>query len=842
MDFWSRLVGGSGTSPTKPLRANTPAERLAAFKRTCNALQQVWRTPKSLRDDDTTLNYTRNCLKRLNTLLDDESRGPAPYPCLLHAATSQFYIIVTKLALAAFDVELLDDAARFFNILIDGEAEGVLDSRIFARALIDLVKRTTGNVTIAVGPYEEGNLIELLFAVANKIRMDPDILQAWFYPERNQQGEKSGTSSGFAGNVRKNDFPLFYLLVEYVHHDGRIGDFARTGLLYLTETASKSRYLEKWMIESDLATLMASGLGALYSRLSRRLPSGPLPDQLPVILTLSDFEIPSGEHEADPSEFHHDMDAFMGYLMFWQDTLYHCASAEVTDTLLDHFQILFLQQLLYPSLLESSDIDGGSTASVIAYLHRILDVVDHPELSRRILRYLLATQTGTQSKNPPRMSLSRRKSLDVLTALAKAEDNPSPDLFNLVDLIAMCLRSKQSRTVASTLKLVSVILRKHHAHAPSSLFKTTSIVDEIHRTPVQLDYDMRSLFSLATTIADDGTIDQSYEELSTDAVNLLEVHSCSLQPAGGSRNSVQALTADDSAFAASMELLRNFFSNSVIVNLALTEALANLASCPSISLNGWFWARPTANPSDDPTVFTFLKELTDQARAWQSEMSEWDTLMAAQKASLTEDLTREAPRFAAPAKTLDGPRTPTHSKRPSLDLPNQMMDAYTQSITPRGRKPLNIPTIEARASSSGSVSPSPAPRSPLFPQHHKSRVGSPLRDALVPPLTSFSTQQSSRTPSSAPDALRSRVSVSTGADEKTPKVPAIERLRLGSDISSDPGTPGTVTPSDQGQQTPDPTVSLGHIITNAIILQDFILEMAAVAQMRACLFGEIRFE
>lgn len=40
------------------------------------------------------------------------------------------------------------------------------------------------------------------------------------------------------------------------------------------------------------------------------------------------------------------MDSFMSYLLFWQDTIDHCKSAEVNGTLLDHFQVLFLEQLL----------------------------------------------------------------------------------------------------------------------------------------------------------------------------------------------------------------------------------------------------------------------------------------------------------------------------------------------------------------------------------------------------------------------------------------------------------------------------------------------------------------
>ena len=80
--------------------------------------------------------------------------------------------------------------------------------------------------------------------------------------------------------------------------------------------------------------------------------------------------------------------------------------------------------------------------------------------------------------------------------------------------------------------------------------------------------------------------------------------------------------------------------------------------------------------------------------------------------------------------------------------------------------------------------------------------------------------------------------------EEPAKLPTVERLRLGSDLESgsESGSPGTVTPSDQGYDSPTATVSLGHILTDAIILQEFILEMAALAQTRAWLCGEVKFE
>lgn len=198
-------------------------------------------------------------------MLSDESRGPAPHPCLAYASSSQIFVTVTKLALSSYDDPMLRSATVFFNTLIDSEVDGVVDNRLFARALVDLVRRADKS-----SEDVEGRLVELLFGVANNIRLQPDILPAWFAPRGDEDGERqSSTGAEFAGATRKDDFPLFYLLVEYVHHAGRAGDFARTGLLYLIETASRSNALERWLIDSDLATLMATGLGALYSQLGR---------------------------------------------------------------------------------------------------------------------------------------------------------------------------------------------------------------------------------------------------------------------------------------------------------------------------------------------------------------------------------------------------------------------------------------------------------------------------------------------------------------------------------------------------------------------------------------------
>lgn len=143
-------------------------------------------------------------------------------------------------------------------------------STAFSRALIDLVRQAD-----KTSDQTETLLVELLFGIANNIRLQPETLSTWFRPRvspirSDTESTGPGTSGAeFAGATRKDEFPLFYMLVDYVHSDKSAGDFARTGLLYLIETASRSKSLERWLIESDLATLMAIGLGALYSQLGR---------------------------------------------------------------------------------------------------------------------------------------------------------------------------------------------------------------------------------------------------------------------------------------------------------------------------------------------------------------------------------------------------------------------------------------------------------------------------------------------------------------------------------------------------------------------------------------------
>ena len=201
------------------------------------------------------------CLESFKRILQDEVQTSAPHLCARHVSTFQVYTNLVQVAAEYYTEAIICEALDIFKLLIDSEEVEFLEEKGFADALIGFISEisTTGPLMVSVDA--EGRIVEVLFGVAAKLRLQPNFLKTWFRPTVGDPVTNS--------RAGKDAFPLFYLTLDYVHHDGRVGDFARTGLLYIIESATYSETLERWIVESDLATLMASGLGALYSQLSR---------------------------------------------------------------------------------------------------------------------------------------------------------------------------------------------------------------------------------------------------------------------------------------------------------------------------------------------------------------------------------------------------------------------------------------------------------------------------------------------------------------------------------------------------------------------------------------------
>ena len=275
---FSRLIGTgprpSASQPTAP-PARTPQNRLAAFQRAHASLLRVWADGAAAAApalDVFVAENLRRGLRRLAELLDDDQRGPTPHACVAFAASARLLATVARVAAACAPPPhdgIAHEALEICRLLIESEEESFLEDAGFARALPGLVAgvRGEGEAGRVGDPATEGTMVEVLFGVASRLRFEPHVLRVWFRPEKPEEDEEELSES--ERRTRREQFPLFYILLDYVPVEGRAGEFARMGLLYIIETAAASQDLERWIVEGDIAALMASGLGALYSQLSR---------------------------------------------------------------------------------------------------------------------------------------------------------------------------------------------------------------------------------------------------------------------------------------------------------------------------------------------------------------------------------------------------------------------------------------------------------------------------------------------------------------------------------------------------------------------------------------------
>ncbi|KJZ77266.1 hypothetical protein HIM_03587 [Hirsutella minnesotensis 3608] len=770
-DPWSRLLSPLSSGTSRQDQAKDPAKRLHRFEKEYGNLLSTWRRCSDLSRDTDAAETLEIYLQELTNILSDESRRPLPHPCIQYASLKQIYVPIGKIATTSYDEWIIKEAVLFFATLIESEEEAFVENHTFSASLTNLLVRITSMNGVRLGLDTESRVVELAFNITTKIRLDPDILPAWFKPSQPPERERERDArEHFAGRTQRADFPLFYILMDYIHHEGKVGDFARTGLLYIIEAASSSASLEQWIVESDLSTLMATGLGALYSQLSRKLVIDHLPHDLPPILALSDYQHPVSNYDIVSScspEFQSHLETFLSHLLFWQDVLNHCRSVDVRSTLLEHFQAIFLQQLLYPSLLESSDIDGGSSVAVLTYLRRILESLDHPDMIKLILHYLLALPDAPTSKERSTTSsvsvARKRKSMDLATMMAeKSSGAVTPLLFNLVDLILACLRSRNQQTIHVTLQLVSAILKRHHRYAVITLLKTEVLPSNtVDRTVGAHEQEVEYLISLASSIGGYGDFDDFYGNILNDTMIRLETHPCSLKlvaprvssnnlkmptvpdsPPGAPRDVREhSLRIDDPLLNATLDLLETFFVNPVEMNLSVTETIVDLAICGYMSIEGWLARSPKTyvfvaeegtsgefekNGSDDDDRYSDMsaseEPLSRPLDTRRGSISEAQRLEALEKCRQRPQWSTESiPRILSLLKRLCDQVALYKEKIPRFeDLLQQRREAFQAAETM-----LDVPQLVRRASPSSQSTPErPSPE-------RAARTGSPSRPSAL---------------------------------------------------------------------------------------------------------------
>ncbi|THH11855.1 hypothetical protein EW145_g403 [Phellinidium pouzarii] len=501
---------------------------------------------------------------------------------------------------------------RLLRTCVGDDIQEQLDGR-------NRVMGAAGNaVRTSPSEYEE-DLVDLLCLLCSRIRTFRELLMIFFYdkhwyhsetltsvPEEDEDeeheeddaasatrttGESSSsqrspsptpsqatvTSVPASSHTKKPEyeFILFNYLLRFVHREGKIGEFARAGLLFLMDVAmspgvplhrlggdavgnvSTSTFiisttssssssasasfqssqatasdpvadaalaLAEYILDGDFCEVLGAGLGAVYSLLPSKLRIHNEPQETAAhhnTMTIGGTG-PLSEEDKDKEEmarekaraeglefssspeFKTRLEHFVGLLEFLQDVLRRNVSANADDgtvepisfvgsaivqSILDAVRRIFLENVLYPSILECSDSDGSAVA-VMSYIDVMFRTLRDAQFAEMLIDFLVSedstessrrlphTQTtllldGAASAPPPVNStrakkMKRRKSsamilleMEAPDAQRQSEYFTSLGRFTLKDLLLTNMRSKSHATVMAALQLMQSLLLYH---------------------------------------------------------------------------------------------------------------------------------------------------------------------------------------------------------------------------------------------------------------------------------------------------------------------------------------------------------------------------------------------
>lgn len=524
----------------------------------------------------------------------------------------------------------------------------------------------------------------------------------------------------------------------------------------------------------------------------------------------------------------------------------------------------------------------------------MLETWTHPDLVGHILQYMLGrpidAPADSKSSRPTTLA-RRRKSESLILNHAKNSEEPSPDLLTLTGIITGYLQSQNQQTVTASLRLTSTILYTHHEHAISTLLKVRFIKKDLRTTKVQSDA-IDYLLSLAEDVIENKNLEKSFEAHLNDSRTMIEAHQCSKeilgllsadglltninpyqQPASSKKFANYHLVDLDGGLLKSfLLLLEDFLVNDVQTNLSLTQNFSTLAACGYVQLVPWLLATSSENVDDDSgensqsdqphvpsqentqsdpdnigqnrqqenydvfksSTFSFLESLVKQAGQLREDIRNFDAHLAELRHTIQigdeiDDQLPEVPllkRISGDAERVPPYRSDNLAPLSSISERLRPPTNGSRSNSPRGRKEDHSHSSSPLAGRLSHLRLSPS-RSPSS-NHERTYSTSPLRKDSPSSTRSQFVQGKMQKP---PNALEQKIKLRTCRNRHS----SLLELGSGSETSS-------LQSEAAGPAKGFKDVSLSLVLTNVILLQEFLLELAAIMQIRGNLFGEIRFD
>ena len=693
--------------------------------------------------------------------------------------------------------------------------------------------------------------------------------KGWLQPNPNSTPSTSTHSrtrslSKAPSTISQNfEFLLFSYLLRFIHREGKTGDFARAGLLFLFDIAFPSekeattkyddslvdaeRALAGYILDGDFVDVMAAGLGAVWSLLPSKLK---VPGLGEAASDEDDLGTGSGgmvlgAHEVGKEEEQmrmstdEDVRNQIGMLLklfgYIQDILVrrdidfntidmdayetesdHSESEEpsipriwsaLVTSSLDAIKTSFLENVLYPSILECSPQDGSSVA-IMTYLDALFSNMDDGNLLTLLADYLCCRGKCTSENE---------------------------DRFTMKDLIFDNINSGNAGAVTAGLKLLGTMMGAHCDIATGSLLSTIGPgYTPDTRPPIPNSNELELYASLVERL--DHT-QSSLEYSSSYASYLTDTHACiqndkcfqlyqlflssekESPPIGKHK-----LEAHNIMLQTLLASLGQFLCRGVDENVALTGVLVTMAICPFRSLEGWLtfeqdpWAahdndnQSKSKPSgseERPAIYRILANLVSQVAAFRSQIPNFDNLLAERRRGLLY------------IENID------EAMNVMLDVEPSNIFGPTIPITPTPKKKGVMGTLASYLTPTrASPSPSPAPFSP-----QPSRVDNQAT-TMNPHKAHYDTlagKEVDAVPSPIGKSYTSTITLNRStSSQNTTSTGDLERVPPSNEIWPNPGNKNSLIGGGR-------KMSLNTTLDNCIILEEFIKELVAIISARRAL-------
>lgn len=278
---------------------------------------------------------------------------------------------------------------------------------------------------------------------------------------------------------------------------------------------------------------------------------------------------------------------------------------------------------------------------------------------------------------------------------------------------------------------------------------------------------------------------------------------------------------------------------------------------------------PTRYASCTSPVFAVLNSLIQQVETLRLKFQDFDTYLAERKHifKIGEEIDSALSEPPAPPRKSEDQRK-GHSAAATLHNQNQVIGSISQRLMSESNSPSDVsrsssPRGRQQSGSSTSgmlagrlnplrVSPSPNP----IKRGARNYSSSPFR-AKAGVVLSTTPPRRVATPMGPPGVLHQKVKIPPSNLHDQQQQPLLihhtHASALGGGLSSETssvrssdsaGPPAAEAMMHRHRHAKDGDareVSLGHVLTNVVILQEFMLELAALVEVRAGLFDEVRF-